>query len=118
MARFVRAISFWGQTRPPSVPQRQPVLPRLRPRDQAAPRAVDPDRLTAAVRPFDQLRHMAQCGQAGDDVGSLKTGRFYVSNADHLAAPTKLMTPMCLSAHKGPLDAEAILRKAAASRTP
>jgi DNA helicase HerA-like ATPase len=53
---------------------------------------------------------------SGDDVGSLKTGRFYVSNADHLMPPTKLATPMCLSAHGGPLTPEAVMEKAAASR--
>lgn len=49
-------------------------------------------------------------------LGALKTGRFHVSNADHLAAPTKLMTPMFLPAHKGPLEQEAIMQKAVASR--
>jgi len=60
----------------------------------------------------------ARGSNSGEDVGSLKTGRFYVSNSDHLSPPAKLLTPMCLSAHLGPMTPEAVLEKAAASRSP
>ncbi len=58
----------------------------------------------------------ARGGRAGDDVGALKAGIFYVSNADHLPAPTKLAVPMCLSVHMGPMQPEAVVQKASASR--
>jgi hypothetical protein len=64
---------------------------------------------------LDLLR--SRGGSSGDDVGALKTGRFYVSNADHLTPPARLETPMCLSSHVGPMEQELILEKARACRT-
>jgi hypothetical protein len=56
-------------------------------------------------------------GRSGDAVGALKAGLFFVSNADHLPGAMKLATPMCLSAHVGPMTPEAVVQKAAASCT-
>ena len=58
----------------------------------------------------------ARGGRAGEDVGALKAGTFYASNADHLPGPMRLATPMCLSVHAGPMAPEAVVRKAATTR--
>ena len=58
----------------------------------------------------------ARGARSGDDVGSLKAGTFYVSNADHISPPIKLAVPMSLSEHAGPMTPDVVVRKAAASR--
>ncbi len=55
-------------------------------------------------------------GMSGADTGSLPAGMFYVSNADVFEAPSKVRTPMCLSAHTGPWEQEQILEKAQKTR--
>ena len=69
----------------------------------------------AAMDAARELLH-ERGASSGENVGALKTGRFYVSNADHLSPPARLATPMCLSAHTGPLDQELVLEKARACR--
>jgi len=54
----------------------------------------------------------ARGASSGDDVASLKAGRFYVSNAEYVSPPAKLMTPMCLSRHAGPLEREQVIERA------
>jgi len=54
----------------------------------------------------------ARGASSGDDVAALKAGRFFVSNADYLSPPAKLLTPMCLSAHVGPMGPDTIVQKA------
>jgi len=58
----------------------------------------------------------ARGAAAEDDVGSLKIGRFYVSNPEYFSPPVKLMTPMCLSANAEPLELDQVLLRARASR--
>jgi hypothetical protein len=58
----------------------------------------------------------ARGASAEDDVAGLKAGRFYVSNADYLSPPAKLLTPMCLSANDGALAPDSIVQKARACR--
>ena len=67
---------------------------------------------------IDAVRDLLQSQGAAsnDDVGALKTARFYVHNADHLHPPMKLATPMCLSAHTGPMEPDQVLEKARLSR--
>lgn len=70
---------------------------------------------------LDTLRDlMAQKGGSGDDIPKLKTGQFYVHNADawQQKPPTKIKVPMSLSlSPTNPLEESQILEKAERSRT-
>jgi hypothetical protein len=58
-------------------------------------------------------------GGNGQDVPTLPRGQFYAYNADiGMAAPTKLLIPMCLSEHpKNPLTEEEIIQRARSAAT-
>jgi len=49
------------------------------------------------------------------DIARLKTGVFYVANADYISSPEKITTPLCLSQHRT-MDAADIERLALQSR--
>ena len=68
-----------------------------------------------AIRAAEDM--LTERGLRGAEIGSLKQGRFIVSNADTLAKPVQLMTSLCLSQHTSPWGEQQILAKAARSRT-